>query len=159
MMDDFDELDGHIMEILVERPRAPYTEIQELLAEKGHDLSTEGIRYRVKKIIESTSVFFLIDPSTVPSEILRVTVRAENEPGAKEEAFEYITQMPFWHISRGMGTFDIFAVGSFPTIERAETVITEMRQHEAIEQVDFILVSERNRSMENYVVRDYLDLG
>lgn len=152
----FDEIDEAILNILAEDPRTPYSEIATRVAEEGHEMSTEGIRYRVANILETTTVFFLLDPQEVTWEIVRVALRATDRPGAKDDLFELAIDLPFWHVSRGLGSFDLFAVGSVPDVTSADDLVTRLREHEAVERADYMIVTERNRDMRSYVSMNYL---
>ncbi|MFC7192381.1 AsnC family protein [Halocatena marina] len=56
--ENFDDIDSHILKILTSDPRAPYSDIAEELKEAGYKMSSEGIRYRVSKLMEATTAFF-----------------------------------------------------------------------------------------------------
>lgn len=152
----FDEIDTAILRVLAENPRTPYNDIQERIEEQGYEMSTEGIRYRVSKIFEQTTLFFLLDPKELEWEILRIAAKAVDKPGAKDEAFEFISSLPFWHVSKGIGTFDLFGVGTAPTMEDIDGLVTEIKESELIESVDYLVVTERNRDMNSYLSLDYL---
>ena len=155
-VDSFDEIDTEILQILSENPRTPYGDIQERIEEQGHEMSTEGIRYRVSKIFDRTTPFFLLDPMELDWEILRIAAKAVDEPGSKGAAFEFISSLPFWHVSKGIGTFDLFGVGTAPTMKDIDHLVTEIEESELIESVDYLVVTERNRDMNSYLSLDYL---
>lgn len=155
-VDSFDEIDTEILQILTENPRTPYAEIQERIKEQGHEMSTEGIRYRVSKIFDRTTPFFLLDPKRIDWEIVRIAAKTADKPGAKDDAFEFICSLPFWHVSKGIGTFDLFGVGTAPSMKDVEELITEIRESHLIDQIDYLIVTERNRDMNSYLSLDYL---
>jgi DNA-binding Lrp family transcriptional regulator len=155
----FDAIDGEILQILTEDPRTPYSEITEQLANAGYEMSTEGVRYRVGKILDTTTIFFLLDPREMTWEIVRITVIAANEPGAKQEAFELLNEMSFWHVSKGIGTADVFAVGSMPSNRDIDDAVTTIREHECIDRVEYLIVTDRNRDMHSYLNLNYLDIS
>lgn len=153
-----DEIDSTILNTLAENPRKPYSEITEELAESGYDMSTEGVRYRVEKILETTTVFFLLDPDETEWELVRVMISATDASGAKGETFEFVRELPFWHVSAGLGSYDVYAVGSLPNVKAVDETLTEIREHEAVESVDHIIVTERNRDMSSYLNMDYISI-
>ncbi|QLG61027.1 Lrp/AsnC family transcriptional regulator [Halorarum salinum] len=152
----FDDIDGVILQTLAENPRVPYSEITDTLADLGYEMSSEGVRYRVDKIIELTTVFFLVDPRKVSWEILRVAVSTADTEDAKDEAFDLLCEQPFWHVSRGVGTYDIYAVGSLPSLEKVDELVTTVREADSVQKVDYIVVTERNQDMTQYLNMDYL---
>lgn len=154
----FDEIDSTILHILAENPRKPYSEITAELAESGHDMSTEGVRYRVEKILETTTVFFLLDPQETEWELVRLAVTAADESGAKRRTFEALQELPFWHVSSGLGSYDAYAVGSLPNIKAIDEILTKIREYEFVTEVDHLVVTERNRDMNSYLNMDYLSI-
>lgn len=154
--DSFDEIDGVILQELTENPRIPYSELTDILAGLGYEMSAEGVRYRVDKIVELTTVFFLIDPQAASWEILRIAVSAKNTEGAKDEAFDLLRDSPFWHISRGVGSYDIYAVGSLPSLRMVEELVTSVEEADCVSNVEYIIVTERNQDMTQYMNMEYL---
>lgn len=154
--DSFDEIDGVILQKLAENPRIPYSELTEILADLGYEMSAEGVRYRVDKIVEMTTVFFLIDPQAVSWEILRVAVSTKNTEGAKSEAFDLLRESPLWHVSRGIGSYDIYAVGSLPSLRMVDELVTSVEEADCISNVEYIVVTERNHDMTQYMNIEYL---
>ncbi|GAB7010692.1 Lrp/AsnC family transcriptional regulator [Halorubrum trueperi] len=152
----FDEIDGIILQELAENPRVPYSELTDILAELGYEMSAEGVRYRVDKIIDLTTVFFLIDPQSVSWEILRIAVSAKNTESAKQDAFELLCESPFWHVSRGIGSYDIYAVGSFPSLRMVDELVTSVEEEDCVSEVEYIVVTERNQDMTQYMNIEYL---
>jgi len=154
--DTFDEIDGAILQELAENPRIPYSELTDILAELGYEMSAEGVRYRVDKIIELTTVFFLIDPQAVSWEVLRMAVSTEDTDDAKSEAFDLLCDSPLWHVSRGIGSYDIYAVGSAPTLRMVDELVTSVEEADCVSNVEYIVVTERNKDMTQYMNIEYL---
>lgn len=152
----FDNIDAIILRALAENPRVPYSEITDALDEMGYKMSPEGVRYRVDKIIELTTVFFLVDPQKVSWEILRVAVVTEDTKDSKDEAFELLCKEPFWHVSRGIGTYDLYAVGSLPSLQTVDELVTRVSEADCVNKVEYIVVTGRNQDMTQYLNMDYL---
>lgn len=148
--DGFDEIDGHILRILSLDPRAPYSDIADELKEVGYDMSSEGIRYRVQKLMKATRTFFLLDPEDLGWQIVRIAVTASEYAGAKDEAFELMVGMPFWHVTRGLGSIDIFAIGMARTVSEIEEYITAISEADCIETVGYTIVTDRASNLDNY---------
>lgn len=148
--DAFDEIDTQILVILSEDPRMSYQALSERLAEKGYEMSAEGVRHRVTDLMEATTPFFLLDPEHLSWEIVRISVRATDGPGDKQDAFERITELPFWHVTKGLGTYDVYAVGMAPTLEDVEAMVTEIREYDCVDRIDHIVVTERASDLEDY---------
>ena len=155
----FDKIDKEILTVLAQNPRIPYSELSERLGESGYEMSSEGIRYRVSKILETTTVFFLLDPQKTTWEVIRVMVVTTEDPGAKENTFQMVSNMPFWHVSRGIGTYDLFAVGSASSMNNVDGLVTTIKEYEFVKKIDYIVVTDRNRDMESYLSMDYLPLS
>lgn len=113
-------------------------------------MSSEGIRYRVSKLLDTTTMFFLLDPEDISWEIVRIAVEAVDEEGAKEETFRMLSEMRFWHIVRGLGTYDVYAVGMAPTLSEIDDLVTEVEESDSVERVDHIVVTENESSMGDY---------
>lgn len=147
---EFDEIDSRILRVLSQDPRMPYQDIADELKEEGYEMSGEGIRYRVSKLMDSTAAFFLLNPDHLDWEIVRISVRACDETGAKQETFERIAEMPFWHVTKGIGTYDVYAVGMAPTLSDIEEFVTTIREFECVKVVDHIVVTERHSDLDDY---------
>lgn len=149
-VDEFDEIDTQILVILSEDPRMSYQKLSRRLGDVGYEMSAEGVRHRVSDLMEATTPFFLLDPDQLSWEIVRISVRATDGPGDKHEAFKRIADMPFWHVTKGIGTYDIYGVGMAPTLEDVEEMVTEIRGYECVATVDHIVVTERASDLEDY---------
>jgi len=152
--DGFDEIDGHILRILSLDPRAPYSEIAERLKEEGYEMSSEGVRYRVSKLMDATRPFFLLDPEDLGWNIVRVAVTARDREGAKDEAFERMVEMPFWHVTRGLGSCDMFAIGMATSVGEIDEYVTTLRELDAVESVVHTIVTDRVSNLSNYYRTD-----
>lgn len=150
---DLDEIDRIILRILAQDPRAPYSDIAERLKEEGHEMSGEGIRHRVSNILDRTSIFFLLAPEEHTWEIVRVAVHAGDDEGDKAAAFETLSDMKFWLVCRGFGDFDFYAVASAASTQEIDELVSEVRELDVIEEVEYSL--ETNRRTD---VNDYLDV-
>lgn len=148
--ENIDDIDSLILQILSSDPRAPYSEIAHELEQAGYEMSSEGIRYRVSKLLDTTTVFFLLDPEDISWEIVRIAVEAVNEAGAKDETFRKISEMRLWHVVRGIGTYDVYAVGMAPTLSEIDELVTTIEEYDVVERVDHIVVTDRESNMEDY---------
>ena len=146
----FDEIDTQILVILSEDPRMSYQQLSRRLAEAGYEMSAEGVRRRVTDLMAATTPFFLLDPEQLAWEIVRISVRATDGPGDKDEAFERIADLPFWHVTKGIGTYDIYGVGMAPTLAEVEEMVTEIRGYDCVAEIDFIVVTDRRSDLEDY---------
>lgn len=146
----FDEIDGHILRILSLDPRAPYSDIAEQLKEVGYEMSSEGIRYRVTKLMKATRTFFLLDPEDLGWKIVRISVTAADREGAKDDAFEGMVEMPFWHVTRGLGNTDVFAIGMARTVREIDGYVTTIREMDCVESVSYIIVTDRESNLNHY---------
>lgn len=148
--DTFDEIDGHILRILSLDPRAPYSDIAEELKDVGFEMSSEGIRYRVRKLMKATRTFFLLDPEDLGWNIVRVSVTAAKHEGAKDEAFDRMVELPFWHVTRGLGTTDIFAIGMARSIGEIEEYMTLIDELDCVASTGYIIVTDRVSNLNHY---------
>lgn len=148
--ENIDDIDSLILQILSSDPRTPYSEIATRLEEAGHEMSSEGIRYRVSKLLDTTTVFFLLDPEDISWEIVRIAVEAVDEDGAKDETFRKISEMRLWHVVRGLGTYDVYAVGMAPTLSEIDDLVTSIEEYDEVERVDHMVVTERESDMKDY---------
>jgi DNA-binding Lrp family transcriptional regulator len=155
----FDEIDKQILDVLSDDPRIPYSKLAEQIADSGYEMSTEGVRYRVSKILETTTVFFLLEPQQLSWEVIRLTITTIDKPDAKKDMFQIVSEMPFWHVSRGIGTYDLFAVGSAPSMNAVDALVTTIQEHEYVKDIEYTVVTERNRDMESYLSMDYLPVS
>ena len=148
---DIDEIDAVILKILASDPRAPYTDIAQKVEEAGFELSGEGVRYRVQRLIDVTKTFFFIDLEQVSGEIVRIAVTTTDEEGAKDRTFQELSDMQFWHITRGVGTYDIYAVGLTSTMREMDGLLTSIRELDSVESVEHVLSTERTSSIDAYI--------
>lgn len=150
--DAFDAIDTEILVLLSEDPRMSYQKLSHRLAENGHQMSAEGVRNRVTDLMDASTPFFLLNPERVAWEweIVRISVKATDGPGDKREAFEQIGDLPFWHVTMGIGTYDIYAVGIAPTLADVEALISAVRGYDCVAQTDHIVVTERKSELKDY---------
>lgn len=148
---DLDEIDRVILQILAKEPRAPYSDIADRLKEKGHEMSSQGIRYRVSNILEKTSIFFLVEPDQHDWEIVRLAVKAGDGEDDKEAAFEAIADMKFWLVCRGIGMFDIYAIASAATSREVDELVTDVEELDAVEEVQHSFETDRRTDVNDYL--------
>lgn len=157
--DAFDAIDTQILVILSGDPRMSYQKLSRRLSKEGYEMSAEGVRRRVTDLMAATTPFFLLDPEQLAWEIVRISVRATDGPGDKEEAFERIAALPFWHVTKGIGTYDIYGVGMAPTIAEVEEMVSEIRGYDCVHRVDFIVVTDRRSDLEDYYRQELRENG
>lgn len=146
-----DELDRLILKILANGPRTPYSDIAEQLADEGYEMSSEGVRHRVSKLLERTSIFFLLEPDEHEWEIVRLAISVTDDPGGKTEAMERISEMPFWLVVRGIGTYDIYAVATAATNSRVDELVSTVEELDAVVDVDHSIETSRYTNVEDYL--------
>ncbi|WP_336000703.1 Lrp/AsnC family transcriptional regulator [Halorientalis halophila] len=148
---DADEVDRIILKALANGPRTPYSDIAEQLAAEGHEMSSEGVRHRVSKLLDRTSIFFLLEPDEHEWEIVRLAIRVTDDPDAKATALEEISEMPFWLVTRGVGTYDVYAVASAATNSRVDELVTAVTELEIVESVDHSTETSRHTNVDDYL--------
>ena len=153
---DIDKLDRLILKVLANDPRAPYSDIAHDIAEEGYEMSSEGVRYRVSKLLEQTSIFFLLAPSDHDWEIVRLAISVHDDPGAKEEAFAAIAEMPFWLVCRGVGTYDIYAAGTTPSNSKVDELVRNVEELDAVVDVEYSIETRRDTNVDAYLSPDQL---
>ncbi|MFC7157142.1 Lrp/AsnC family transcriptional regulator [Halomarina halobia] len=153
---DIDELDRLILKVLANDPRAPYSDIAEAIAEEGHEMSSEGIRYRVSKLLDQTSIFFLLSPGGHDWEIVRLAISVSDEPGAKEAAFEAVSGMPFWLVCRGVGSYDLYAAATAPSNVEVDSLLREVEELDSVVGVDYSIETQRDTNVDDYLSPEQL---
>lgn len=149
-MEGMDDIDRIILGILSDNPRTPYSDIAAELEDRGYEMSGEGIRYRVQNLFEATSTFFMLDPEEHDWHVLRLVVSVADAPGAKDRTVEAIQEMPFWFISSGIGSFDVYAVATAMTTAEVDDLLGEVRGIEDVEDVEFFLETNRSTDVSKY---------
>jgi DNA-binding Lrp family transcriptional regulator len=149
---DIDEIDRKIIEILASDPRRPYADITEKLAADGIEMSSEGVRRRVRKLLDHMTSFFLPRPEGYDWEIFLVTVRACDEPDAKRQAFEAVSAMDFWFVAEGVGTVDIYAIATAESVDDIDDLLVEVRSLESVAAVDHFIETDRTVNIEKYLL-------
>ncbi|ELY50452.1 Lrp/AsnC family transcriptional regulator [Natronolimnohabitans innermongolicus] len=150
-MNDVDDIDRAILKILADDPRMPYSEIARVLADKGHELSTEGVRKRVSKLLDRTSPFFLLEPEEHDWEIVRLAISVTDEPGAKDALLEEIAEMPFWLVCKGIGTYDIYAVATAVSNEDVDALVQHVREIDTVADIEFSIETSRDTTVDDYL--------
>jgi len=146
-----DEIDRIIMGILAEDPRTPYSEIAHQLEEEGFQMSSEGIRYRVRNLFEVTSPFFMINPEEHDWHVIRLWLEIEEGDRSKDEVFETLDKMNFWFLSRGFGTIGLYAVGTAPSTKYIEDVLDRVRGLDGIKEVNYFVETKRSIDVKKYL--------
>lgn len=150
--DDVDEIDRELLELLMQDPRMPYSEIASRLEERGHGMSAEGVRRRVGDLFDGSSIFMLTGPQGHDWEVLRVNVAVTDSPGAADAVFDRMDGQEFWLVCRGFGTVDVHAVATVADLEEADELVNAIRGFEEVESVSYFLETERRTDMHDYTV-------
>jgi DNA-binding Lrp family transcriptional regulator len=146
-----DDIDRTILRILAQNPRTPYSDISAELEEEGHQMSSEGIRYRVSQLFETTSVLLLTAPKEHGWQVLRLFVSVAGEPDAKAETFVELTEMNFWMVCRTMGTFDLYGVATVQSNYDADELLSDVRSLEHVTEVSHALETDRETDIDSYL--------
>ncbi|WP_435348586.1 Lrp/AsnC family transcriptional regulator [Haloarchaeobius sp. HRN-SO-5] len=146
-----DDIDRTILRILAQDPRIPYSDIAEELKEEGHEMSSEGIRYRVSKLFETTSILLLTAPKEHGWEVMRLFISVENAPDSKAETFVELDELPFWMTCEVMGTYDLYAVATVQSNRDAGDLISAVRGLEHVTEVEHAMETDRTTNIDNYL--------
>jgi DNA-binding Lrp family transcriptional regulator len=149
--DDLDEIDRKILRILSEDPRASYANIADQLGEDGYEMTAEGIRYRVSQLYESTSLVLMTQPQKHGWENLRLNITISGGAKEKQRVFDALSEMSFWIICRGFGSYDLYANATVPSNKAVDRVVSNVRDIEAVESVEFYLETERQTNFDNFL--------
>ena len=150
-IDGLDEIDRTILRILAQDPRTPYSDIAATLEEEGHEMSSEGIRYRVSKLFETTSVLLLTAPKEHGWEVLRLAISVGDEPNAKAETLETISELDLWMVCRTVGDFDIYGVATVQSNRDADDLLSRIRGLDHVTDVRHMLETDRETDIDNYL--------
>jgi DNA-binding Lrp family transcriptional regulator len=150
-LEGLDDIDRTILRILAQDPRIPYSDIVDRLEEEGHEMSSEGIRYRVSNLYESTSILLLTAPKEHGWEVMRLFIDVDNAPDAKEETFQSLSEMSFWMTCMGMGTFDLYAVATVQSNRDADELVNQIRGLEHVTSVEHAMETDRNTDVDDYL--------
>jgi DNA-binding Lrp family transcriptional regulator len=145
-----DEIDREILHLLMPDPRMPYSEIAGHLEEAGYEMSSEGVRHRVKKLFDETSIFLLSEAKGNDWEVLRLNIEVSDRDGATETVYETLTDHNFWLVSRGFGTVDVHAIATVSTVHEADELVNTVRGLDAVDDVSYFLETERHTDMHKY---------
>ncbi|MFB6165043.1 MAG: Lrp/AsnC family transcriptional regulator [Haloarculaceae archaeon] len=140
---ELDEIDRIILSILADNPRTPYSDIADEVNRRGYEKSGEGIRYRVQKLFEATSTFFMLNPESHDWHVLRLAISVDDSTDAKPDVMGELQEMPFWFLSSGVGSFDIYANVLATTLGEVDDYIAAVRSIEEVDHVDFFLETHR----------------
>lgn len=146
-----DEIDRHILEILAGEPRLPYSDISDELADRGFDLSSEAVRQRVSSLFEITTNFFLVRPDRHEWELVLVTLNTADEPGAKQDVFEALSEMGYWFVGSGFGTIDVYAIATVKSTENIDTLLEKTRTLTGVVDFEYFIETDRMSAVEKYL--------
>jgi len=146
-----DEIDRHLLAILSEDPRLPYSEITEELAEEGFEMSSEAIRQRVSSLLRLTTNFFLLRPENHQWEIVVITVETKGGGATKQAVFEELSDLNFWFVGSGFGTIDIYGVATVNSTADIDELVNDVRDVNGTETVDFFIETNRSTAIGRYL--------
>lgn len=146
-----DAIDRNILEILASDPRMPYSDVADELGNRGYELSSEAVRQRVSSLFEMTTNFFLVRPERLGWEIVLVTLKTADEPGAREDVFEEMSDMDYWFVGSGFGTIDIYAIATVKSTEGIDKLLEETRTLEKVNDFDYFVETDRSSAVEKYL--------
>lgn len=150
-IEEMDDIDRQILRILSEDPRLPYSDISDKLQKSDFGMSSEGVRYRVTSLFDSTSIHLLASPDKYGWNVLRMSITVENEPDAKEKVHEQIEEMPIWLNCRVIGSFDLYAVATTESLQDADQLMDDVQELEHVEDVQFSLETDRKTDIQSYL--------
>lgn len=150
-VDALDEIDRHLIRILSKDPRASYVELSEELAARGHELTSEAVRRRVQDIMDVTSVFFMLSPDEHGWEIIRIGIHVANEPDAIQHVFEQVKETGTWLVCTGIGSYDVWAIGTSGANEDIQKLLAQIRGIEFVDGVEYFIETSRSTSIEKYL--------
>lgn len=151
---ELDEIDREILRILSGNPRMPYNQLSSKLEERGHEMTGEGVRYRVSKLLDATSPLFLLAPAEHGWEILRVGIRVENSPGAVDEVYGALSDSGAWLVTKGFGKHDLRALATTKNNKQIREFLSAIRGIEQVKGVDHFIETDRRSFMENYLAME-----
>ena len=146
-----DEIDRVILRILAQDPRTPYSDIASILEEEGHEMSSEGIRYRVSNLFETTSILLLTAPKEHGWEVVRVFVSVDNQPNAKAETYLDLCETDLWMVCRTVGTFDLYGVATVRSNHAADDLLCSIRGLKHVERVEHAIETDRETAIDKYL--------
>lgn len=147
-----DEIDREILQLLMQDPRMPYSEIATRLEDADYQMSAEGVRRRVTKLFDESSIFLLTGPQGNEWEVIRLNVTTTDEPGATETVFERMGERDFWLVCRGFGSVDVHGVATVADVAEADELVNTVRSFEEVASVDYFLETDRQTEMRNYAI-------
>lgn len=145
-----DVIDWEIVRILTRDPRRPYSDIANELEQRGHELSSEAIRHRVNKILEVMSIFFMLHPNKQDWEVMILLINTVNETGGKETIMNTLLESKCWFVSRGYGSFDVYAIATAETNEDIEKIIDDVQNDPQVANVEYLIETHRRLEGSNY---------
>lgn len=148
---EIDEIDRRILEILANDPRSPYADIADELAEYDIDMSSEGVRRRVTRLLDNMTSFFLPRPERNSWEIVLVTVRTSDDPTAKRDVFEAMSEMDFWFVAEGFGTVDLYAIATAKSNPEIDELLVEVRGLKEVTEMEYFIETDRAVNIRNYL--------
>ena len=149
--DQLDEIDRIIMGILTTDPRIPYNDIAMKLSERGYEMSSEGVRHRVLSIFDITSTFFMLDPSEHGWHVLRVAISVDGGGAARDRVLDELKNEPVWFTGGGIGTFDIYAVATTPSMQKTDRLLNNIQGIDDVNDVAHFLETERKIDISKYI--------
>jgi len=149
--DGLDDIDRRILAILARDPRLPYSDIADELADDGHEMSTEGVRYRVSTLFETISILLTAEPKEHGWEVVRVMISAAGSQERKAETYDRLREMDFWMVCRVLGSSDFYAVATVPSNREADELVSRVEGIEHVTDVDYVLETGRETTTENYL--------
>lgn len=150
-LEELDEIDRQILRILGQDPRLPYSDIAEKLEEEGHQMSSEGIRYRVSNLFETTSILLLTAPKQHGWEVVRLFITVANEPDAKDITFDQLVEMDFWMTCRLIGDFDFYAIATIKSNSAADELIDDVQGLDHVTEVEYSFETDRVTDVDKYL--------
>lgn len=145
-----DEIDWKITQLLSEDPRRAYSDISEELRTSGYELSSEGVRNRVGKILDTMSIFFMVNPIEQDWEVMVFLIEVGDGSDAKESVYERLLNDEFWFVSRGFGSYDLYAVATVASTRDIDALLTRVRSFEDVVDVSYLIETDRSVENSNY---------
>jgi len=149
-----DRIDKVILSELAANPRTPYGDIATALETHDIEMSAEGVRRRVNRLLERTDPFFLLSPNQHDWNLVRFAITATQDAESKDVLMKTLSEMDFWFVSRGFGTCDFYAVATTATNDALDELIAEVRGIPEVAHTDYTVETQRRVDINEYFISE-----
>ena len=144
-----DTLDSEILILLAKEPRITLNELSSRLKRKGIDISIEGVRKRVSRVLKNSLFMPFIKWEEYGLSLLTVEIKVRGGMEARKQVVDNVKKIGSFLNLFTFGNFDVIAFFTIKGKSRISSIIDRLKEIPRVKEVSHSMITEQQISLEN----------